>query len=140
MNALAVAWGIGAVTGSRSMLGPAIVAQHVLPPLARGLFATLAAGELVADKSSRVGNRTDAVPLVGRILLGAFAAGVYAPRRQRLQAALAGAAGAAAAAFACYHVRRVATEQLGVPDTVAGLVEDALAIGAGTALLRRPVT
>jgi uncharacterized membrane protein len=140
MNALAVAWGIGAVSGSRSMLGPAVVARHVLPPVARSVFATLAAGELVADKSARIGNRTDPLPLAGRLLLGGIAAATYAPRRQRMQAALAGAAGALAAAYACYHLRRVATQRFGVPDAVAGLVEDAVAIGAGAALLKQRVT
>ena len=100
MRELAVACGIDVLTGSRTMLGPALVARHVLPPAASRMVGMMAAGELVADKSSRIGNRTDPLPLAARVVLGAMAAGANASRRRRLQATLMGAAGALAGASA----------------------------------------
>jgi uncharacterized membrane protein len=137
MRELAIACGIGAVSGSRTMLGPALVARRVLPPAARRLVETMAAGELVADKSSRIGNRTDALPLAGRVIMGAIAAGAYAPRRRRMRAALMGAAGALVGTYAWYHLRHALTTRLGATNAVSGLLEDALAMGAGAAMLRR---
>jgi uncharacterized membrane protein len=135
MRELAIACGIGALSGSRTMLGPAVVAQSALPLPARTMVSLLAAGELVADKSPAIPARTDALPLAGRLVLGAAAAAGYA-KRKRLQAAAIGAAGALASAYACFHLRRFATNRLRIPNAVAGMVEDAAALGAGAMLMR----
>jgi hypothetical protein len=137
MRELAIFCGVGALCGSRSMLGPALVSRHLLPPAASGLLATLAAGELMADKSSQVGDRTDPLPLAARVVLGAITAGAYASRPRRAQAALIGAAGALAGAYVFNYLRRVATTRLGVANAAAGVFEDVLALGAGSMLLRR---
>ena len=133
MRELVRAWGIGALSGSRSMLGPAVVAQSAGSPTVRTLLAVCAAGELVADKTSIVGARTEALPLAGRLVLGAAAAAASV-KRHRVQAACAGAAGAVAAAYACFQLRRLATTRLKIPNVVAGMVEDAAALGAGAML------
>jgi uncharacterized membrane protein len=117
------------------MLGPAVVAQSALPLPARAMVSLLAAGELVADKSPAIPARTAALPLAGRLVLGAAAAAGYA-KRKRLQAAAIGAAGALASAYACFHLRRFATNRLRIPNAVAGMVEDAAALGAGAMLMR----
>jgi len=135
MSELARAWGIGALSGSRSMLGPAVVAQSKLSPSMATLLSLFLGGELVADKSPSIGARTDALPLTGRRVLGAAAAAGSA-RRHRVPAALAGAAGALAATYACYHLRRFATTRLRIPNAVAGMLEDAAAVGAGAMLAR----
>jgi len=135
MRELAMAWGLGALSGSRSMLGPAVVARSALPLPARRVLSLLAAGELAADKSPRIPARTSALPLAGRIVMGAAAAATFA-KRKRLQAALAGAAGALASTYACFYLRRFATNQLRIPNVVAGVVEDAAALSAGTMLMR----
>ena len=133
MRELVRALGIGALSGSRSMLGPAVVAQSAASPPLRTLLSVFAAGELVADKTSMVGARTDALPLTGRLMLGAAAA-VASVKRHRLQAAFVGAAGALASAYACFRLRRWATTRLRIPNVVAGMMEDAAALGAGSML------
>lgn len=136
MNDIAFAWGIGAVCGSRSMLGPALVANTLAPGPARGLTKIVAAVEMLADKSAHVGARTDALPLTGRVATGALSAAACAAPGRRLRAAAAGAAGALAFAYGLYHLRRFVTGRLGVPDAAAGLSEDALAMAMGGLLLR----
>jgi uncharacterized membrane protein len=139
MNELARAAAIGALSGSRTMLGPAVVARQVLPASAASFIATMAFGELVADKSARIGNRTDPLQLAGRVAMGAVAA-AGADRRHKFRSALVGAAAALAAAYGCFHLRRLATRRFGVPNVMAGVVEDALALGvAGRVLRLRPV-
>src|SRR3712207_6737063 len=75
---------LAAATGARSMTGLAAAARYVaassgpLPQPARFLatprvatgIAALAAMELVADKLPGVPNRTDAGPLLGRVVAG----------------------------------------------------------------------
>ena len=80
MNDIAFAWGIGAVCGSRSMLGPALVANTLATGPARGLTKIVAAVEMLADKSAHVGARTDALPLTGRLATGALQAGPHRPQ------------------------------------------------------------
>ena len=135
MRELAIAWGIGALSGSRSMLGPAVVAQSALPLPARTVLSLLAAGELVADKAPGIPARTDAPLLAGRLVLGAAAAAGYA-KRNRFEAALIGAAGALVSTYACFHLRRFVTHRLRIPNVVAGMVEDAAALGAGAMIMR----
>jgi uncharacterized membrane protein len=96
----------------------------------------LSAAELAADKLPSIPRRTLPLPLAGRAASGAFV-GQAAARRGGLVPALVGAAAAVAAAFAAYHLRRLATDRLGVPNVVAGLAEDALALAAGAALAAR---
>lgn len=137
MNELARTWRIGALSGSRTMLGPAVVAQQRLrAPVAR-LLATMAAGELMADKSARIGNRTDPLPLVARVVMGALAAGGQARGRHRLSGAVVGGTAALVVAYGCFYLRRFATTRFGIPNVVAGLLEDAVALGAAATLLRR---
>jgi uncharacterized membrane protein len=137
MTELARACAIGALSGSRSMLGPAVMAQSALPRTARAILTMMTAGELVADKSAAIPARTDAFPLAGRLVLGAAAA-AGSVKRHRLQAALAGAAGALAATYAMFHLRRIATTRLRIPNVIAGMIEDAAALGAGAMLTRAP--
>jgi uncharacterized membrane protein len=125
--------GLGTITGMRSMAGPATLA------LARGGLAArvaslFAAGEFVGDKTSFVGNRTDAVPLAGRAAMGALVGGViaYDEHESVLAGALIGATTAVIAAHLAYQVR---TRLLG-STVVGGLVEDAIVTTAGAAYLR----
>jgi hypothetical protein len=56
---------------------------------------------------------------------------------RRFRAVAAGAAGAAWGTYGLFHLRRWATQRMGVPNAVAGLIEDALAVTTGAALLHR---
>ena len=150
MNELVFSSAIGGISGSRSMLGPALIVRNLplaLPrprqslrgalasPAVRRLITVLAAGELVADKSARIPSRTDAVPLAGRAVSGAMAAATLARPGHRVRAAVAGAAGAVVAGYALRNLRKTLTAR-GMPNMLAGLVEDAVAIGAGVLLVR----
>lgn len=120
---------LGALTGMRSMAGPAVLANRHGGAL-KGLVAALAAGEMVADKTSFVGNRTDPVPLAGRALLGAVVGGVIAreARNNPLVGALLGAAAAVAMTHLAFQVRK----RLPLSNVAGGTLEDAVVIGLGT--------
>jgi uncharacterized membrane protein len=117
---------LGALTGMRSMAGPAALAvQH--GGLVERLFGLLAASEAVADKTSFVGNRIDPAPLAARALIGAIVGGIVASKEEGSVAfgGLLGAAAAVAAAHLAFHLRR----RLPLSNIAAGLLEDALVAG-----------
>ena len=153
MRQLGIAFGFGVVSGSRSMLAPALVSQSFATshdlleerglaadllsrPRAVQLLPLLAAGELVADKLPWTPARTDVMSLAGRTASGALVGAATAAPENRTAAALAGAAGALAGTFGLYHLRRLATGR-GMPGWLAAVTEDALAIGFGLLLMRR---
>jgi uncharacterized membrane protein len=136
MNALMTAGALGAVSGSRSMLAPALIARALSSsPLAR-ILAVCVGGEMAADKLPATPSRTGTLPLAGRVVSGAVVGASMAGHRHRVAGALAGAAGAFAAAHALAAARRFATARR-IPNVVAGACEDALALGAGLWLTRR---
>jgi uncharacterized membrane protein/uncharacterized protein (UPF0548 family) len=153
MRQLGMAFGFGMVSGSRSMLAPALVSQSfatshdllerrgpaadlLTRPRVVQLLPLLAAGEVVADKLPWTPPRTQAISLAGRTGSGALVGAAIAAPENRAAAAIAGAAGALAATYGLYHLRRMATERR-VPGWLAALTEDALAFGFGLLLLRR---
>jgi uncharacterized membrane protein len=120
---------LGALTGVRSMAGAAtLAAQHggVLKPAT----ALLAAGEMIADKTTFVGNRTDALPRAGRAAMGALLGGFIAAEEDQSVwlGVLVGAGVAVVTTHLAYHVRA----RLPLSTTASGLVEDALVLGAAT--------
>lgn len=119
---------LGALTGMRSMAGPAALAAGrggLLPRIA----ATLAAGEMVADKTEQIGDRIDPLPLGGRAAMGALVGGVvaYERRSNLLLGAALGAAAAVVMAHVAYHVRKRAAGSA----LLGGLTEDAIVTAAG---------
>ena len=139
---------IGAITGIRSMAAPALLSFEVremgdadeFGPLERILsskatpriLAVLAGGEMLADKTDVVPDRTSAVPLLGRATIGAVTAAAYAVQRREPVGlpALVGAVSAIASTFAIFHLRRLASERYKIPDTLFGFAEDAIVLGA----------
>ena len=95
------ATGLAAVTGSRTLLGPRLVARGASRPL-RAVATALAALELVADKLPFAPNRTAPIWLATRAVVGAGIARALLRRRGRAAArgAVLGAAVAVASAFA----------------------------------------
>jgi uncharacterized membrane protein len=95
----------------------------------------LAAGEMVADKTAVVGDRTDPLPLAGRAMMGALLGGWIAREQHDsiLLGALLGGATAVAAAHLAYQLRSR------WPDatTATGLVEDAIVLSAASLYARR---
>jgi uncharacterized membrane protein len=147
-------FGIGLVTGLRSMTGPALVcwAAHLgwidlagsrLAFLASGVatyaFSAAALGELVADKFPFIPSRTTPGPLFGRVLLGALSGAALGIAGNCTVAigALLGAAGGLAGAFAGYQARARLVKKSGLPDLLVALIEDLLAMGGGLILVSR---
>jgi len=146
----ACAAGIGAVSGLRSMAGPALVAEAAGSkrinlkgtPLAwlgtrntMGTSALLALGELVADKLPFTPSRLEAAPLIFRAVSGAVCGYAVCSRNRTKQekwgSAIVGASAALAAAWAGYTFRKNSK----LPKLVAALAEDAVAMGTGAAVV-----
>ena len=149
-----LAFGIGLVTGLRSMTGPALVcwAAHLgwlnlegsrlvfmESTLATYGFSALALGELVADKLSFIPNRTSPGPLFGRVILGALSGATLcvATGHSLAIGAILGGAGGAMGAFAGYQARVGLVKTSGLPDWVIALSEDLVAVGGGLFLVSR---
>lgn len=136
MNDLALGFTMGVLSGSRSMLAPAMLASNRVPTAAFSAMKLLAAGEMAADKHPSMPSRTDLVPLTGRMMSGAFTAASHATPDRRVPMAIAGAVGGFCGTWLFFHLRRAIIARVG-PGVTAGLVEDAIAIGAGTLIARR---
>lgn len=117
---------LATATGMRSMAGPAALAVQQGGTLGR-VLPLMAAGEMLVDKTSFVGDRIDPLPLTGRALMGAIVGAVVARRhgQPRVPAALVGAGIAIAAAHLAYHARKRAPG----PAMLAGAAEDAIVVG-----------
>jgi len=122
---------LGALTGMRSMAGVAALAAERGGPIA-GLVGVLAGGEMIADKTSFVGNRTDAAPIAGRAVLGAVVGGIVAHEEDAnvVLGALIGASTAVVVAHLAFHARK----RLPLSNVAAGLAEDALVVALGSAV------
>lgn len=128
---------LGAISGMRSMAGPAVLAMRARKQnaLTRAIPA-LAAGEMIADKLPFMGDRIDPLPLAGRALMGALVGGFLAHEDDGnvLFGGLIGAATAVIVAHLAYRARLMASDRLGAS---AGFIEDGLVVGIGSALGRR---
>ncbi|HEV2716487.1 MAG TPA: DUF4126 family protein, partial [Terriglobales bacterium] len=131
--ALLLAFGIGVVTGLRSMTAPAVVAwaahlgwinlssSHLAfmgSAWAVGILTLGALGEFVADQLPTTPARTTAVPLAARIVMGLLTAaclGIAAGASLWL-GGLIGAIGAIVGAFAGYRARVGLVRALQAPD------------------------
>ena len=147
------ALGLGAISGLRSLSGPAFVSRAASrgglnldgTPLAflgsRRLSTALLLmelGELAGDKLPVAPSRTALPPLLGRAASGGVAgAAVFVSegRRAATGAAL-GASAAIAAAVAGERLRGLAVEKTGLPGTVVALAEDAIVLLVGFRSLR----
>jgi uncharacterized membrane protein len=149
-----LAFGIGLVTGLRSMTGPALVcwAAHLgwinledsrlvlmESTLATYGFSALAVGELVADKLPFIPNRTSPGPLFGRVVLGALSGSALcaATGYSLSVGAIFGAVGGVMGAFAGFQARASLVKASGLPDWVIALAEDVVALGGGLLLVSR---
>lgn len=118
---------IGTITGIRSMSGAAAVAaQH--GGLVKHAVALLAVGEMAADKTAFVGNRTDPLPLGGRAVMGTLL-GAWIARERRESIGLGALLGGATAVASTHLAYRLRTRS---PNATmfTGLIEDAIVLGA----------
>jgi len=154
-HALGRTLGLGAVAGVRSMSAPALLSRaasrgdiggiegtpfaFLASPRTARILTVLAVGEAVADKLPFSPDRISAPGLIGRMVSGALVGAALfaaAERRAALGAGL-GLLAAAAASYPSYYLRVKTQEKLGAPNWAVGLVEDALAEGAGLLALRK---
>lgn len=160
------AFGLGLVTGMRSLRGIAALAveqkddtrgwlrshpywkaRHRQPiadalrsPLLTNALRTGALAEGVADKQDEMPDRIDPLPLLGRVVIGGLvgaAVAELAGEDEKLGAAAVGAAGALSGAYGAWYARRVITRKYDVDDKLVGLAEDAIAFGASKLLAKR---
>jgi uncharacterized membrane protein len=147
--------GLAAIAGLRSMAAPALLSQTLRRGDLEGLRDTpftalggpkvsttlqlLMIGEMIGDKAPFVPSRTSAPGLLGRVLSGSLvgAALFVAGDRRPIPGAALGAISAVAAAYVGEKLRVEATAKLGVPNPVAGLLEDSIVLFSGTRLLRK---
>ena len=142
-------FGIGIVSGMRSMMGLAVVSHkfsRVMPssephspieyaanPKTAAVLKVLAVGELIGDKMPQTPART-AMPGLGfRVLSGGTCGALLseAEGQSVAQGAMLGGFGAVVGAFAFLRLRLWLDEELGLPDPVVALAEDALTITVG---------
>jgi hypothetical protein len=135
-RALARATVLGAASGVRTFSAPAALAARGHLGGRRGRYAVLAvaAGEMAADKSPAIPDRTGPPALGGRVGAGALSGHRVGGGR----GALAGAVGAGAATFLSHHARTVLTERLPVPGAVVGVAEDVTVLCAVALATREP--
>ena len=137
---------LGAATGLRTFMAPAILSQAAsrgrLPgmedtrfsPLtsswAANLLAVAALGEVLGDKLPFAPSRTENGALGGRLVSGAISGAAFrsATGRNALTGAALAGAGAVAAAYAGERYRALGAEA-GIPDPVLAVLEDATAMG-----------
>jgi uncharacterized membrane protein len=124
---------LAVVTGLRSMLGPALLAQATGRP-DRKNWALAALGELAVDKLPLIPSRDTLLLLLVRGVAGAWVAktmmkeeGIEEPWAMPL-----GAAVAMGVAVAAPKIRKTLGWTTGVPDPLLGLLEDYLALRLGT--------
>lgn len=117
---------LGAATGMRSFSGPAFLALKHGGPL-ETIVPVMAAGEMIADKTRYIGNRTDPAPLAGRAVMGAVVGAVIAREQDEpiVVGMLIGAAAAVITAHLAFQVRK----RLPLNGVVAGFIEDAVVVG-----------
>jgi uncharacterized membrane protein len=145
---------IGVVAGLRSLTAPAVVAWAAYPPVLGWvdlhgtwagwmasiitvvIFTVLAVGELINDKLPKTPARTAPPIFAARIVTGGLAgAALGAWPHWTFTALGAGVIGAVLGTLGGYHARRRLVTATGGKDLPIALLEDAVAIVGGFAIL-----
>ena len=147
--------GLAAISGLRSIAGPALLSRTVRRGDIQGLEGTpfaalespkvsaalqlLMVGEMIGDKTPFVPSRTSVPSLVGRALSGGLVGAVLFLDAERgpVSGAVLGVLSAVAAAYSGEKLRAKGAQKLGVPDPILGLLEDGVVLFGGSRLLRR---
>lgn len=137
---------IGAVASARSMTPMATIATARLADrktpgelflLDRPLFKygalAMGAGELLGDKMKTAPDRTVFLGLLARVMSAGIAGAALAPRGREREGAVAAVATAVPLAYLTLAGRKRAMAAIG--QTPSGLIEDALIVAAGTAIV-----
>jgi uncharacterized membrane protein len=139
---------LGAISGLRSLSGPAFVSRAASrggmnldgtplaflgsPRLSKVLIL-MELGELIGDKLPTTPSRTIWPPLLGRAASGGLvgAAAFVSEGQRAATGAILGSSAAVAAAFAGERLRAVVVGKTGLPDPVVALAEDAVVLLVG---------
>ena len=137
---------IGAVASARSMTPMATIAaarllsrrtpgQLVLldRPLFRNGALVMGVGELLGDKMKTAPDRTVFLGLLARVMSAGIAGAALAPRGREQAGILAAVATAVPLAYVTLAGRKRAMASIG--QTRSGLIEDALVVAAGAAIV-----
>jgi uncharacterized membrane protein len=156
MNGVGMVWrtlGLGAIAGLRAMAAPAMLSRSVVEGRVEGLENTpfmalrssrvstalrvLEIGEVIADKTPLVPSRTSPPAFLGRAASGAVVgATLFACEgRSTVMGGALGAVSAMVAAYAAERLRVQITQKLGVPNVIAGVLEDGIVLFGGPRLL-----
>ena len=153
-HVLLLAFGIGIITGLRSLTSPAVIAwaahqgwlslqgaslSFLGSTAAVATLTILAVVELVTDKLASTPARTKPLGLSARILLGGLsgAAVALAGRQSAAVGCALGAAGGVVGAFTGYQVRTGLVRALKVPDIVIAVLEDLVAVAGALFIVTR---
>jgi uncharacterized membrane protein len=147
-----LATALGAIAGARSATAPATLSSLLARQQGHGddrlerltvglrpLLYAFAFGEMVADKLPFMPDRTSPTALLGRLLLGG-ASGALVARAFGENLLVAGALAAGAAygtTFACYHLRRLLMDELGMDGITSGMIEDTAVVAVAAALVNQ---
>ncbi len=142
---------IGVVAGLRSLTAPAVVAwaaflgwinlhatwaSWVANIITVVIFTVLAVAELITDKLPKTSARTAAPSFAARIIMGGFAGAVIGAAWHWTFTALGAAViGVVLGTLGGYHARRLLVAARGGGDLPIALLEDAVAIVGGFAIL-----
>jgi uncharacterized membrane protein len=101
------------------------------------IFSLLAVVEYVGDMLPKTPNRTTAVPLIARIVMGGLSGACVcaAANQPMLVGAALGGMGGLIGAFAGYEVRKRVVNGLKIKDAIIALTEDLVTIGLAFFLL-----
>ena len=137
---------IGAVASARSMTPMASIAAarvlgHRTPgrlvlldrPLFRNGALAMGVAELFGDKMKTAPDRTVFLGLLARVMSAGIAGAALAPRGREEAGAVAAVATAVPLAYLTLAGRKRAMEEIG--QTRSGLIEDALIVAAGVAIV-----
>ncbi|WP_266364330.1 DUF4126 family protein [Tellurirhabdus rosea] len=145
----AKAFGLGIIAGMRSFVAPALLSHklvrtipakepsepihYFVQPQASLALKVLAGGEILADKIPNVPDRTVAPEFGFRVASGAACGAIVSQTEGAAvpAGAAAGGLGAVIGTLAFFRLRQWLDEEVGLPDPLVALVEDALAIGIG---------
>lgn len=137
---------IGAVASARSMTPMASIALarfagrrtpgHLMlldRPVFKAGAVLMGAGELLGDKMKTAPDRTVFLGLAARVMSAGIAGAALAPKGSEREGAAAAVATAVPLAYATLAVRKRAMAHIG--QTRSGLIEDALIVTAGAAIV-----
>jgi uncharacterized membrane protein len=143
MFTMLLAWKMGLMAGSRTLLAPAAVSwaasqgwlkirderlEVLSRPTTSRVLAGLALGELVGDKLPMTPSRTMSGPFVARIVSGALCGYIVgAARDEAAKGLIAGAVGAVAGTLGLRAARGMLANAFG-RDWTAAIIEDAVVV------------